>query len=1222
MRTKTYSISLPKNKLNLLLSCLLIAFASMLTAQTYVNKEWVQTSGTPDETIDWQASVLDVNGDILITTNTTTAGQSTNILTIKVSAADGSILWEQEYNHPSNDKDYGTAIATDATGNVYVAGAANIPGAGYDFVVLKYAANGALQWSKTYDGISAQNDLPAAIAVDGAGNVYVTGGSQNGTALIDYCTIKYDANGNQLWLSHYDYNDLYDAPIALQIDPQGDIVVTGVSAENTVNWESATIKYDADDGTQIAENRIEQPAGIDEPADFTMDDNGNFYITGKTSTDGINYDIRTIKLTANLDIAWIQDYDAAGLEDAGASIDVDAQGNVFVGGYIHESGGVRKALVLRYDANGTQVSDETINTSTDTEMTIEHIKVEESTVLLTGKMETSGSSKMFARAQDTDNQILWQKQESGSTESTGKTILVSDNSLSTGTDSNVFITGTSEGGTNIMTTTTKYSKYKPPSDVVTDDEGTPLYMDRMVITRFHRNAVIIENIDNRNLTFGRAGTFLTPNAINTLNQNLSFDMNQAYLIKIFPQLSSTLKYSENRLGRQVRVPDFWTSFMVVLPEFAALSPQNTNTLTQVVTELEAVQSVVRYAHPNYIASSAGFGTEMSSAPNDTYYNSITNGQASLHYILGNPNSCDTCHINIEPAWNTNVGRPEIRVGIIDDGANWKHFDFGYDGFNQSSSVFKGGWDFKDTNTDLYNFPQMLLDSSWHGTGCAGIIGAVRNNAYGIAGIAGGTSPDTTGVSLYSLRIIQRGTSPVGIVNYAANAIASSALGNDVDSVDYDYGLHIQNHSWYFTSTPDSVQLVRDAVHFANRMQVILAAGRGNQGAAGGEKYPACYNDEWVMTIGASNESGNYAEFSEVGCNIDFVAPGGPLAIPTLDSDDNSSFQFFGGTSAATPHISGVAALMLSHANDSAASSNNLAPEDVEWILENTAKDMLEPLNPNVNPGYDDYTGHGLINAGKAMELLEFPYEVRHISSKTSPTDYNILQTAVDATLFYEEPYDVGGYPIDYNVSYTGDVYNITVTIEHNVGMDSIVGVWERHSMSNLFKEGTPLPAPPNSYDLLPHEQVYLENYTMDEAVLSGFVYHLKEKFVDGVLEPVNQWVPYDPYTQEDSLCIEYTLLLKNTTNNIITIDSKDIGLSIIPNPSEHTHTLSMSLPETTDVNITLYDMQGRLLNILHQGVLPQGENSINNDVSKLPSGMYVYRIISDKWQTADKFIKL
>jgi len=191
---------------NFILICCLLLLSTALSAQTIVNREWVQNTGTPDETIDWQASVLDVNGDILTTSNTVTTGQAANIHTTKISAANGSILWEREYNHTANDKDYGAAITTDASGNVYVAGAGTAANGFFDYIILKYASDGTLLWTVTHNGVSNGHDVPVAIAVDASGNVYVSGGSENGTALVDYCTIKYDSNGNQQWLSHYDYN--------------------------------------------------------------------------------------------------------------------------------------------------------------------------------------------------------------------------------------------------------------------------------------------------------------------------------------------------------------------------------------------------------------------------------------------------------------------------------------------------------------------------------------------------------------------------------------------------------------------------------------------------------------------------------------------------------------------------------------------------------------------------------------------------------------------------------------------------------------------------------------------------------------------------------------------------------------------------------------------------------------------------------------------------------
>jgi len=109
--------------------------------------------------------------------------------------------------------------------------------------------------------------------------------------------------------------------------------------------------------------------------------------------------------------------------------------------------------------------------------------------------------------------------------------------------------------------------------------------------------------------------------------------------------------------------------------------------------------------------------------------------------------------------------------------------------------------------------------------------------------------------------------------------------------------------------------------------------------------------------------------------------------------------------------------------------------------------------------------------------------------------------------------------------------------------------------------------------------------------------------------------------EQDSLNFEYSLLLELPTSVDI-IDKEDIGVSIIPNPSYESNTLIMNLPETANIRVELYDMQGRLLGVPHYGILPKGNHQITNDVSKLPSGMYMYRIISETWQTADKFIKL
>src|SRR5207245_295507 len=103
--------------------------------------------------------------------------------------------WVARYNGPGNYEDKATAIALDAAGNVYVTGGSWGSGTDFDYATIKYDSNGNQLWVARYNSGNG-GDSATAIAVDGAGNVYVTGWSSGGSTLIDYATIKYDSNGN------------------------------------------------------------------------------------------------------------------------------------------------------------------------------------------------------------------------------------------------------------------------------------------------------------------------------------------------------------------------------------------------------------------------------------------------------------------------------------------------------------------------------------------------------------------------------------------------------------------------------------------------------------------------------------------------------------------------------------------------------------------------------------------------------------------------------------------------------------------------------------------------------------------------------------------------------------------------------------------------------------------------------------------------------------------
>jgi len=270
-----------------------ITALSTLTA----NEDWVKTyNGSANGNDDISAMAIDSIGNIYVTGYSTGVGTYTDFTTIKYDS-NGNELWVRTYNGPANDNDRASAMAIDSIGNIYVTGYSTGVGTYTDFTTIKYDSNGNELWVRTYNGPANYFDSPAALTLDNNGNVYVTGicGAVNDN--IDYATIKYDSNGNQLWIKTYNGpGNGEDKAHALVVDQAGNVYVTGYSTGGGLGIEYldyATIKYDTN-GNELWIRRYDGTGGqMDDASAISIDLYGNIYVTGRSKGIGTDFDITT-----------------------------------------------------------------------------------------------------------------------------------------------------------------------------------------------------------------------------------------------------------------------------------------------------------------------------------------------------------------------------------------------------------------------------------------------------------------------------------------------------------------------------------------------------------------------------------------------------------------------------------------------------------------------------------------------------------------------------------------------------------------------------------------------------------------------------------------------------------------------------------------------------------------------------------------------------------------
>ena len=383
------------------------------------------------------------------------------LMSVPVFAQDVDTAWVRRYNGPGDSTDFAHAIAVDGSGNVYVTGGSYGSGTSLDYATIKYYASGDTAWMRIYNGPGNGTDLARAIAVDRFGNVYVTGYSYGSGTGSDYTTVKYDSSGNQLWVRRYNGpgNSTDDAS-ATAVDSSGNVYVTGLSYDSETSDDYTTIKYYPDGDTAWV-RRYNGPGNSGDLAfAITVDGSNNVYVTGSTADTGVwpwIIDYATIKYYSNGDTAWVRRYDGPGnLDDNAWAISVDGSGNVFVTGESEGSGTSDDYATIKYYPNGDTAWVRRYNGPGNGFDDAFAISVDGSgNVYVTGRSYGSGTSLDYATIKyDPNGTQLWVRRYDGPGNSGDQASAITVDS-----SNNVYVTGCSHASD----TSTDYAtiKYDP-----------------------------------------------------------------------------------------------------------------------------------------------------------------------------------------------------------------------------------------------------------------------------------------------------------------------------------------------------------------------------------------------------------------------------------------------------------------------------------------------------------------------------------------------------------------------------------------------------------------------------------------------------------------------------------------------------------------------------------------------------------------------------------------
>ena len=259
--------------------------------------------------------------------------------------------WVSLFCGPGGGSDSAYDIAVDEAGNVYVAGDSQSDSTtigGYDIVTIKYDLTGTEQWVARFDSPVSGNDRVSAIALDGVGNANVTGFSTGYGTGSDCITISYNSSGEVRWLARYDSpGHGGEQGIDIAVDRAGNVFVTAIGDEGFT-----TIMYDSNGIEQWVTTLSKPGASSGCPAAIALDASGNVLVTGFMGYGYTDFDMVTVKYSQTGEELWVSSYIGPDLgKDLAEAIDTDAEGNVYVTGRSTGRDTETDIITIRYNCS-------------------------------------------------------------------------------------------------------------------------------------------------------------------------------------------------------------------------------------------------------------------------------------------------------------------------------------------------------------------------------------------------------------------------------------------------------------------------------------------------------------------------------------------------------------------------------------------------------------------------------------------------------------------------------------------------------------------------------------------------------------------------------------------------------------------------------------------------------------------------------------------------------